>query len=148
MKQSLAVLTVISLFILVLSACRVVTGPVQTVTPPPSSQISATVDGKLWTPNIPFSSSSKFSFGGDYDSTEMKMVFSQAINDTGTYPIGYGFYVDAYFEVDSTYYDAASGSTHLTFYSPAHITGTFNFVGKDTKGDSVVITNGQYDVTF
>ena len=123
---------------------------------PPAASNGATINGTVWTPDVP-TTAAYFSSGGitqvgEFDSkSQMLQLVLPGAPKTGTFTVGSsassaftGQFVKG---STMTQYIITSGTVNVTAASPTHITGTFNFhaTSVQSSSDSVVVTNGGFD---
>jgi|GEM_PF-5864933 len=114
---------------------------------------SATVDGTAWVSMIDAHGTVHGipDFSGASDSTLIDLQISPNVpyGDTGVHVFGDSLIGMSYW-IASREYDALpkSGTAHLTKYTADSVFVTFNFTGKDSNGDSVVVTNGKINFVY
>lgn len=66
----------------------------------------------------------------------------------GTHPLLFNTDYEAFYINDFNQFKSTSGSINITTFNKTskNIAGTFNFVGKDTDGNSVSVTEGNFNV--
>jgi hypothetical protein len=121
---------------------------------------SATVNGRPWNDVIDgaghISGVPDFSGTNDTSEFDLQIAVQVPYGDTGVFEEGdslvgmtFSTGYNKALGVDTTYFPIAnSGSTHITAYTASKVAGTFNFTGKDTWGDSVVVTNGKINLSY
>ncbi len=138
------------------AACKSSTGPKSATNSNAYATVTATINGQTFTSLFTGTdtSGSERAFFGANDSGEIDVAFSYLVSDTGTYAITDSLVGASYTKYSSPQvgYAVTHGTAHLSLATPlpypTHIEGTFSFVAKDTKEDSVVITNGQFNFTY
>ncbi len=87
-------------------------------------------------------------------SSSTQEQFNLTVNNasTGTFQFGIGGAIGIYSKGSSVSnlkaYTALSGSIELDEFSSGGASGTFSFTGRTTGGESLQVTEGQFDVTF
>ena len=147
MKRSSFLFTVIATGFLLISSCKSSTS---SNSPPPA--FTAFVNGQAWASGIASTQrlgNGNTDYGASNDSTSIDIFLSPAVVDTGMYSFNKTTTPAsaAYTSPKLVAYTSTHGSLHLTKYSTTEIGGAFNFTGISPAGDSVVVTNGLFDMS-
>lgn len=128
-----------------------------------NSGLTATVNGAAWIPTFTSPGSeyinrdtvADFTGGNDTSALDIQIWPHLPFNDTGTYsfqdPLANpGDTAGGTITIHGVIYEPVpkSGTIHLSVWTPSHVTASFNFKAKDSKGDSAVVTNGQLDMSY
>jgi hypothetical protein len=117
-----------------------------------SGTMSATVDGKSWSASLNVNalrSEEGFAIQGfDEDGASITLSLDGDVDDKGDYMLGDGFeaaYIDSN---GSNNFVGTSGEISFSKLTNDKAKGTFSFTGEDGMGETIQVTNGQFDVKF